>query len=84
MGQFEADLDRFITGNYGEDSVKILVCCYDGTSMEDMGELEHGWQCPTCDHILAEDELVTEAEYKMQCKDDEPQDFDERRDADAR
>lgn len=82
MGQFEADLDRWITGNWGEDSVgPPLVCAYDGTPQEDMGELEQGWQCPTCDRILAEDELVTESEYKMQCKDDEPQDFDEWRDA---
>jgi len=82
MSQWEADLDRHITGNWGEDSVgPLLVCAYDGTSSEDMGELESGWQCPTCGKILTEDELVTEAEYKMQYKDDEPQDFDERREA---
>jgi len=80
--QMSESLDRFITGNYGEDSVKELVCSYDGTSAEDMGELESGWQCPTCDHILAEDELVTVEEYQRSLKGDEPQDFDERRCAD--
>ena len=75
-------LDRWITGNYGGDQFKDVVCPHDGTASEDMGELDHGWQCPTCDRILADDDLITLEAYVRDLAGDEPQDLDERRDAD--
>jgi len=82
---WESDLDRHITGNYGEDQFQELFCPRDGTTIEDMDSYDNEhYKCPTCEKVLHLEDLVTKAEYKMQCRDDEPDDFDERRDADDR
>jgi hypothetical protein len=77
-----ASLDRWITGNYGEDQFKPLVCPKDGTDSEDMRDTEDPdvWECPSCGDEYTVDDLISPEEYARNCGEDEPADFDERRD----
>ena len=71
-----AALDRHITGNYGEDQFKDDGCCPDcGASVLDAERVWSSdlYSCP-CGRTY------TDEEARYDPRDDEPQDFDERRD----
>jgi hypothetical protein len=83
---FGPSLDRWITGNYGEDQFKNAPCCpncgkndvFTDTTANDPEHPDEVVTTLTCEcgWVGTEDDLVEPGDPR----DDEPADFDERRD----
>ena len=86
-GQMAKSLDAFITGNYGEDQFKddrfCNVCAYAQDFQDGVATCvcKHS---PMFDQDVAVEDFCDWFESDFDPKQDEPQDFDERRDADDR
>jgi hypothetical protein len=77
-GHMSESLDRWITGNYGEDQFGPWGCCPAcGASQEDAEDVSTKDEP---DHYLCPcGRVYTDEEGHPDPRDDEPQDFDERR-----